>query len=110
MAAGMHLARHAGRVGQRVLFLDVEGVQIGPQRDRPLAPSRPQRRHHPGSRETAMDLEAEARQMAGDELGGAMFLEGGFRIAMDLLTPGDHVLVEGGDPVDHGHGRLASWR
>ncbi len=61
-----------------------------------------------GSAAPAMDLNAEFRQLLGNELGGTLLFEGGLRMAVDVTPPFSHLAVELGDAVDDGHVRNSS--
>ena len=104
MAAGMHLAVVPGAVPEIVLLVEVEGVEIGAQPDRPGRGPGLQPADHAGLCQPSMDLDAEALQLFGDDVGRAVFLEGGFRMGMDIPAPYGHVVVEIGDAVDNRHG------
>ena len=102
MAAGVHHARPGGRVGDVVLLRDRQRVHVGAERDRALAAAGAQGAHHAGAGDAAMHLDPELRELGGDEIRGAVFLEAQFRMGVQVVPPGDHVLVQVGDAVVHG--------
>jgi hypothetical protein len=51
-----------------------------------------------------MNLDPEFGELFGDNVGGALFLERGFGMGMNIATPLDEIVVKFGDAVDDGHG------
>jgi hypothetical protein len=103
MAAGMHLAFMARAVVEVVGLDDRQRVHIGPQPDGLLAIADPKRADDAGGAEAAMNLHAEFFQLAGDDVGRAVFLEPEFRMRMDVAPPAGHVVPEGGNFVNNLH-------
>jgi hypothetical protein len=61
----------------------VQRVHVGAQADRLLArPRSLERADHPGSGEPTVDLDAPRLQLVGDDLRGALLLEGGLGMAV----------------------------
>ena len=54
----------------------------------------------------AMDLEAEGLELFRHHIGRPHFLEGGFRMAVDIMSPAGHVFMKRGNAVDDRHGIL----
>ena len=79
MAAGVHLAGDRRLVIELVGLVDVERVHVGAQADRALGRARAQHAHDAGLGQAAMDLDAEALQLLGDDVGRPHFLEGRLR-------------------------------
>ena len=63
-----------------------------------------------GAGQPAMHLDAEFLEPRGDEFRGALLLEGGLGMGVDLVPPGGEVGMEIGNPVDDRHGRLLGKR
>ena len=85
--------------------MNVQRIHVGAQRDGALAAGVAlQRADDAGSGEAAMDLDAELLQPLRDEFRRPMLFEGGLRMGMNIVAPGDEIGVEIGDPVDDGHG------
>jgi hypothetical protein len=90
MAAGMHLARHGGAIGQVGLLLDGQGIHVGPQANN-LAGTLTlalDDGHHAGLADAGHDLVAAERlQLLGHDLRGAVNIEQQFGIAMKIAAP-----------------------
>ena len=105
VAAGMHPARMPRGVREAVLLRDRQRVHVGAQRDCSSARVRRagQRPDHAGAGDAALDVDAERVEQPRDDVGGAMLLEGGFRVGVQIAPPGRHVGLEIGDAVDDRH-------
>ena len=103
MAAGVHLARDRRLVIEVIGLVHVERIHVGAQADRALGRAATQHTHDAGLGEAAMDLDAEALQLRRDDVRGPHFLEGRFRVAVNVMTPRGHVLVERGNAVNDRH-------
>ena len=107
MAAGMHLVGIHRGVVEIVLLLQVQRVHVGAQADRLLArPLALQGADDAGLGQPAMDLDAPGRKPVGHDLGGALLLEGGLRMAMDVAADGGEIGLVGGEEIgrETGHG------
>ncbi len=94
VAAGVHLAFVHRAVIEGVLLQDLQRVHVGAQADGAFAAAFFQHADNPGVTDRAMHLEAEALQQLGDLVRGAVFLEGEFRMAMDVVPPGLHARLQ----------------
>ncbi|CAA9422098.1 MAG: hypothetical protein AVDCRST_MAG15-2262 [uncultured Rubellimicrobium sp.] len=105
MAAGVHPARDLGGVGCSGLLLHGEGVHVRAEADGGAGPVAVDDRDDAGCGDAFMHLvHAEFAQAVGHEAGRAVAVEAQFRVLVEVAAPGGHVLREGGDPVDDGHG------
>ena len=94
MAAGMHLVGVDRGVVEVVLFLQVQRIHVGAQADRLLAGTLAlQGADNSGLGQPAMHLDAPALQLLGHDLRGALFLEGGLGMAMDVAADGGQLSV-----------------
>ncbi len=92
MAAGVHLALVAGRVGQVGLFADRQGIHIGPQRDGPgvgaAIPAAADHADDAGAADAGHDLvAAEGPEPIRDQPRGAVHLVEHFRVLVDVASP-----------------------
>jgi hypothetical protein len=107
MAAGMHLVGVHRGVVELVLLLQVQRIHVGAQANGLLArPVALQRAHHPGRGQTTMDLDAPGLQLVCHDLRGALFLEGGLGMAMDVAADGSELGGGAGEEIgrETGHG------
>ena len=84
MTTGMHAAIVPGAVGKAVFFLHGQRIQIGAQTDRARALALTQDTHHPGARQTGVDLQTPFAQPLGDQGAGAMLVKAEFRMGVDI--------------------------
>ena len=105
VAARVHLAVVVGAMREGVLLADMERVEIGAQADRALAAARAQRADDAGLREPAVHLDAERGEHAGHYVRGAVLLERGFGMSVDVAPPGGHLALQFADAVDDRHDR-----
>jgi hypothetical protein len=83
--------RQAGRLLHR------QGVHVGAQSDRGLAIAVAQDADHAGLADPAMDLDTPFLQLAGDDVGGAEFLQAQFGMGVDIAANRcEFVLVQAG--------------
>ena len=103
VAAGMHFAVDPTSVSKLVQFQQVERVEIRAQAD--LALRRPRLENADNTRlgQPLMHFETEFAQLLGDNLGCALLFEGGFRVGVDIVPPGNHILVKIGNSIVDGH-------
>jgi len=100
MAAGVHLVGHGRGVVEVVLFLQVQGIHVGAQPDRLLARALAlQGADHTGLCQPAMHLDAPRHQFVGHDLRGALLLERGFGMAMDVATNDGELGVIAGQKI-----------
>src|SRR5579883_3320788 len=92
VTAGMHLAGNFRGVIAAGPLADMERVEIGSEPDRLLPwPRAAQRADDPRLGDSFRDLDAPFPQARGDEARGAMLLEAGLGMAMDVAADGDEV-------------------
>ena len=84
-------------------FLHWQRVHVGAQPDGGAAAAL-QRPHHAGLGEALVHVDAPAAQALGDESGGAVLLERGLRMRVEVAPPRRHLVMEGCDAVDDMHG------
>src|ERR1051326_2597375 len=90
-----------------VLLVDVESIHVGAKTDGPVAwLVALQRPDDAGAGKAAMDLDAELGEALGDERGGAMLVEGGLGVGVDVAAPPGQICVVVGNAVDDGHVRV----
>ena len=69
---------------------------------------------HAGAPDPGDDLvAAEFPQAIGDDAGGTVHLIQKLRMLVEIMAPGGHVVGEGGDTIDDGHGdtfRQEDWQ
>src|SRR5690606_26806117 len=87
MAAGMHDVRMDRSMGKSVFLLHGQGVHIGTETDAARGMPDLERPDVPGSSQSAMDLDTKLLKPRGDEVRGRMFLEGKFRMLVQMATP-----------------------
>jgi hypothetical protein len=88
MTAGMHAAALLRDMREFILFLDVQSVHVGTQGDCTVTRHRSfEGADHTGSGDAALDGYPEGLEALRDQLGGLVFLEGGFWMDMDLMPP-----------------------
>ena len=87
MAARVHLAVVLRAMREVVRLLQKQRVHIGPEADRPPAGAARQRADHTGAGKAPVDVEPEARQLLGDEVRGAVLLEGGLGMRVQVASP-----------------------
>ena len=104
VAAGVHLARRASRVGKPGLLLDRQRVHVGAKPDAAMLPLPFEHADHPGPADAAMHRDAPGGELLGDDRGGALLLEADLRMGVEVVPPGDEVVGEAGDAVEDGHG------
>jgi hypothetical protein len=83
VAAGVHDAGVQGLVGQARLFLDRQGIHVGPDRDRHAGLAAAEDGHDAGLGDARADLQAEALKPRGDEAGGLELAVAELGIHMD---------------------------
>ena len=108
MAAGVHLARHGGLVGEIGRFLDRQRVHVGAQpHDFAAVLTATDDADHAGPPDAGHDLvAAEALELVGDRRRGAVHVVLEFRMGMDIPPPGRDLGMQVGDAVDDGHGEV----
>ena len=108
MAAGVHLARHGGLVGEIGRFLDRQRVHVGAQPHHLAAGfAATDDADHAGPPDAGHDLvAAEALELVGDRRRGAVHVVLEFRMGMDVPPPGRDLGMQVGDAVDDGHGEV----
>jgi len=106
MAAGVHLAGDRRGVLEFVLLMDIERVEIGAQPDRPVRITNLEGADDTRLGEPPMHRNAERFQRRRDDVSGALFLIGGFRVGVDVSAPRGHFLAERDDLFLDGHGVL----
>src|SRR2546430_2669465 len=74
-------------VRKAVGFEDRQAVHIGSEADRARRVADPQPADHPGLADAAMHLDAPLRQLVGDQIGGAPFLETELGVGVDVTSP-----------------------
>jgi hypothetical protein len=95
MAAGVHDALIARRIGATGALGDPQCVHIRAERDCAIATARPQSGYHAGATDIFHHLrDAEAAKGFRDERGGPPFLETHLRMCVQRMAPGDHVSGE----------------
>src|SRR5580700_7914457 len=103
MAAGVHPALMRRAVRETVGFEDRQAIHIGPQPDRARRVADAQPADHPGLADAAMHLDAPLRELVGDQLRGAPFLETELGMGVDVAPPPAQLVVFGVNQVDDGH-------
>ena len=109
MAAGMHLARRLGGVGQIGLFLDRQRIHVGAQADHldvaiALRLAALDDADHPGAAKTGGDfVAAEFTEPVRHECCSAMHVVEQLRVLMDITAPGLNIGLKVGDTIDDGH-------
>ena len=106
MAAGMHQARRLGCVGYARRLRDRQCVHVRTQSDGFAGAALAAADHadDAGAPNATHDIVAsEFAQSVGDDAGRAMHFVQQFRMLVEIMPPGGHVVREGGDAVDDGH-------
>ena len=86
MAAGVHLSLMS-RVVRKLVHLDQrQGIHVGAQADHALRGPGTQNADHPGSGDAAMHFEPVALQFACNDVGGAVLVEGQFRVRVNIAA------------------------
>ena len=89
---------------EAVLLVKVERIHIGSDRDGARTRSRSlEGPDHAGAREATVDLDAELFEALRHHIRGALLLEGGLGVRMNVAPPRGEVLVEIGDTIEDGH-------
>ena len=101
VAAGVHLAVVHGAVIEFVPLVNQQRIHVGAQPERAPALSLAQYADDAGFTDFGVHLEPEIAQQACHLVGGALFLEGEFRVAVDVMAPVPHRLA-----VFFGYGHL----
>jgi len=95
MAAGVHLAVVAGRMGPFMrLFGDVQGIHVGTQADHARAVTDSEAGNQASATDASVHLQAKAGQDAGDLFGSVELFEAGFRVAVKRVPPVLEALFE----------------
>jgi hypothetical protein len=111
MAAGVHLARHGGAIGDAGFFLDRQRVHVGAQADCLQVASVDalaalDDTDHAGAPEARGDfIAAEFTQPVCDESRGAMHVVHQLRMRVQIAAPFRDVGLQIGDAVDDRHGK-----
>ncbi len=108
VAAGVHAAGVLRAMAKTVLLVDVQRVEVGAQADRALARAGGERADHAGAGEPARHRDAELGQLLGDHVGGAVLLERGLGMGVDVAAPRRHLIVIAGNAIDDRHGRSST--
>ena len=103
VAAGVHAPGVAGMVGEVVLLVDRQRVHVGAQADRPLAGAGAQHPDHAGLADAAMGFDTEGFEALGHQRGGAVLLEGEFRVGVDVTADGGDLRVIGPERIQKVH-------
>jgi hypothetical protein len=106
MSAGMHDTVIGGGVCAASLLTNRQRVHVSAQCNSTRAATTAQCSNDTGSCETTVDADAELRELRGDEVGGAAFLERHFRMRMDIVPPRRHIGMGLGDAIKDGHESL----
>ena len=107
VAAGVHLAGVDRDVVEVVALVDVQRVEVGPQTDGPAVAVRPNAVQHAddaGGGEPGVDLDTERLELLDDHGRGALFLERGLGVGVDVAPPRLQVVVKLSNAIDDGHG------
>src|SRR4029077_12091889 len=96
-------------VAEIVGLVYVERVHVGAQANRPPGSAGAQHAHHAGLGQAPVGLDSELLQLVGDDIGGPYFLEGRFRVAVNVMPPGSHVLMERVNTIDHRHTNVSKY-
>ena len=104
MAAGMHHALGRAAIRDVVQFLDRQGIHVGAQADGAVAGAVAQHAHHAGDADAAMHLDAPGFELAGDDLGGAMFGHAEFGMGVEILPDGGQFGMVAANGIEGGHG------
>src|SRR5262249_55871354 len=104
MAAGMHAPGILRAVREGVAFEDRQAIHVGAQPDRARRVADPEPPDEAGLADPAMHLDAEALELVGDKIGGALFLEAQFGMRVDVAPPFRQLVVKAADIVDERHG------
>ena len=107
MAAGVHLARHGGAVGQIAHLLDRQSVHVGAQADGavggPALP--PNHTNHPGAADAGHHfVAAEGPKPVRHEPGRAIDVVEQLGMGMEIVPPRRHRVGEVAYPFEDGHG------
>ena len=106
MAAGVHQAGRLGGVGHADVS-SIGSASMSARSPITLSDARLAAADHAddaGAADAGDDLiAAELAQPVGDDAGGAMDFVQKFRMLMEIMPPGGHVVGEGGNAVDDGH-------
>ena len=78
----------ARAVGKIVALRQGQGVHIRPQGNSPVRITPAQHSHHPGLGQPLVHFQAIGRQFLGHHLGGAGFVEGRFRMGVQIPAQG----------------------
>src|SRR5690625_3203390 len=89
VTAGMHHARHCRPVGDVLLVLDRQRVEVGAQGDHLAGLASPQRRNDTAATYARPDFQAQLAMERGDLLRGSLLLEGEFRVHVEVAAKGD---------------------
>ena len=95
VAAGVHASGVFRTMRKIVFLLQRQSVHVGTQANGTPAAAFPQGTDHAGSRQAAMHFQSIGRELAGDDVGGASFMEGQFGMGMDIPANGDQFVKKG---------------
>jgi hypothetical protein len=82
VAAGVHLPGMLRAVREGIRLLDGQRVHVGAQSDRTPTRSSAQRAHHASAGEAPKHFDAARLELAGHDVGRALFAEGELRMRM----------------------------
>lgn len=97
MAAGMHDAFGAAGMGKPCRFVNGQGVHISAKTDNTATTPLFQAGDDTRSGNAMLHLIAKGGQMGDDQIAGALFLKGQFRILMEFPPKGDDLIQIGTD-------------
>src|SRR5262249_685005 len=107
MAAGMHLPRHGGFVGQIVRLLDRQRIHVSAQADHLAGPTRPvapDDADHAGAPDAGHHLVAAERgELSGDRCSGPVHVVEELRMRMNIVPPGGDLALEVRYTIDNRH-------
>src|SRR5262249_13432754 len=101
-----------GAIGAFSDFLNQQGVDVGPQKDRWPGPRAAQNRQDPGVGDAGPHLQPDPSQLLRDHAGGAALLERQFGVAVEVAPALDQISLQVGrslaQPVVHSNPPVSS--
>jgi len=95
VTAGVHFTVVDRAILELVLFLYLERIHVGAQAEHALTATFAEHADDAGITDTGMHLEPEFIEQFGDACGGALFFEGEFGVAVDIMPPCLHAGLQG---------------
>jgi len=86
VAAGVHPPRMLRMVRELIEFGERQGIHVGAQADHFLRGAGAQHADHAGPGDATLHFQPVALQFARHEVGGAVFVEGQFRVGVDVAA------------------------